>query len=1144
MLQNQIYMKSNSQTKLLKFQSEQLFEKTSICKSRNNIKFVLALLFVMTINQISYSQTFEGINTGSKIINMGPTTAGGTTQTVANGLKPYGLVYSLLKTFRVPVKWVISSTKAHGGIDFSHNSIDYRGGTFIIPVEFITPAVTSEIAVWTAKGVRVNTTVSPIIVEVYRTLTVAPNWTLNSENTSIATPFWTNAEIPTTSYNTIAPSALSACNDIFVMPHADPTWAVHSNIYNWNQTHKGAIWEACHAISVFENTVNPVSPFQRMNFLMQDPPGAPSAAANAVAVPFGSHADGTPPYTMQYPSEPVMQFIGTIDAAQQNGSEQIFMPKVGYRPTTKIGVFDPSQANIPSLSPGPAATLAFGPGRGIATNGKVCAESGHDFNGTTASEVAAQRVFWNFSFWAAQDKAVIISNPIIPVTMVSGTSYPLSATISGGSGTYTYLWSSSCGGTFTEGTSASTSFTPPVLITGASPVNCTLTFRATDSCGRVGFTNVAVTVFPPAAKLPPVAIDNSAYTNVNAPVTFNITSNDFDPDGTINPATVDLDPATAGIQTTFTVSGQGTFTVNASGNVTFTPVTGFIGYSNIFYTVRDNETIPLTSNLAVISVTIRLAPTITCPGNITINCTLDPTNIANTGGNATAIADVSCPGAVTITYVDGAQTANLPTCASNYQFTRTWKATDVCGNYSTCDQIITVTDSTAPTGTAPAGTTNINACFIDATTVPTGTPVFSATSAAAGFTDNCSAIVTATLTNTAVTGTNCSWTATYTFKVSDACGNELTGQTISHTGGGTSPPTFASLPSASLIPYSSIPSFQQAVATDTCGSVTLTFNDVSTTPNCDGSYSITRTWTAKDDCNNTSTASQTINVSPAVFLANDDSGTTINGYVGGTSFTNILSNDTLDSNPITSSQVITSFISSTNPGVTLSGTNVVVAPGTPAGNYTLTYQICGVSATCSCATGVVTVPVTAAPIDAVDDSGTINGFTGGTAVANVLVNDTLNGAPVNAAQVNTTFVSSTNAGITLSGTSVNVAPGTPAGTYTLTYLICEILNPTNCDQAVVTVTVTPPAIVAQDDVASVSIALTGGTAFTNVLSNDTLNGVAVVPSEVNTTFISSSNPGITLSGTNVIVAPGTPAGSYTLVYQICEISILQLALGM
>jgi hypothetical protein len=50
-------MKSNSQTKLPKFQSEQLLEKTSISKSRNIVKFILALLFVMFINQISYSQT-------------------------------------------------------------------------------------------------------------------------------------------------------------------------------------------------------------------------------------------------------------------------------------------------------------------------------------------------------------------------------------------------------------------------------------------------------------------------------------------------------------------------------------------------------------------------------------------------------------------------------------------------------------------------------------------------------------------------------------------------------------------------------------------------------------------------------------------------------------------------------------------------------------------------------------------------------------------------------------------------------------------------------------------------------------------------------------------------------------------------------
>jgi hypothetical protein len=42
-------------------------------------------------------------------------------------------------------------------------------------------------------------------------------------------------------------------------------------------------------------------------------------------------------------------------------------------------------------------------------------------------------------------------------------------------------------------------------------------------------------------------------------------------------------------------------------------------------------------------------------------------------------------------------------------------------------------------------------------------------------------------------------------------------------------------------------------------------------------------------------------------------------------------------------------------------------------------------------------------------------------------------------------------------------PGTPAGSYTLTYQICEVLNASNCDTAVVTVTVSAASIIANDD---------------------------------------------------------------------------------
>jgi hypothetical protein len=63
---------------------------------------------------------------------------------------------------------------------------------------------------------------------------------------------------------------------------------------------------------------------------------------------------------------------------------------------------------------------------------------------------------------------------------------------------------------------------------------------------------------------------------------------------------------------------------------------------------------------------------------------------------------------------------------------------------------------------------------------------------------------------------------------------------------------------------------------------------------------------------------------------------------------------------------------------------------TPAGNYSLVYQICEILNPTNCDTATVGVTVTTA-IDAVADAGTpINGFTGGTAFT--CIGDTLNNA--------------------------------------------------------------------------------------------------------------------------------------------------------
>ncbi|WP_281169879.1 Ig-like domain-containing protein [Olivibacter sitiensis] len=181
--------------------------------------------------------------------------------------------------------------------------------------------------------------------------------------------------------------------------------------------------------------------------------------------------------------------------------------------------------------------------------------------------------------------------------------------------------------------------------------------------------------------------------------------------------------------------------------------------------------------------------------------------------------------------------------------------------------------------------------------------------------------------------------------------------------------------------------------------------------------------------------------------------------------------------------------------------------------------------------------IVATGVLAVDDEGSANGHTGGTAVSNILDNDRLSGAPATTDNVDVSFVSSTHSGITLEGTSVVVALGTPAGTYELVYEIADLANPSNRQQATVTVIVTTDELEAVDDQGSVG-GQAGGTAVTNVLANDIYNGGApgsATTDNVSIEQVSSSHSGITLNGTDVVVAPGTPAGEYELVYRITDL---------
>ncbi|RYE51936.1 MAG: hypothetical protein EOP48_17555, partial [Sphingobacteriales bacterium] len=106
------------------------------------------------------------------------------------------------------------------------------------------------------------------------------------------------------------------------------------------------------------------------------------------------------------------------------------------------------------------------------------------------------------------------------------------------------------------------------------------------------------------------------------------------------------------------------------------------------------------------------------------------------------------------------------------------------------------------------------------------------------------------------------------------------------------------------------------------------------------------------------------------------------------------------------------------------------------------------------------------PIVANDDVlNNINAAQGGFFYNTFLGNDTLNGNSVSTFSVNVEQVSTTDPGVYVTqGGVLNIAPGTPAGTYTIVYKICQLNFASNCDTATITINVCnlpAPAIVPQ-----------------------------------------------------------------------------------
>ncbi|NER17477.1 PKD domain-containing protein [Spongiivirga citrea] len=148
------------------------------------------------------------------------------------------------------------------------------------------------------------------------------------------------------------------------------------------------------------------------------------------------------------------------------------------------------------------------------------------------------------------------------------------------------------------------SFAPEPSFTGSPTA---ITYELTDV--DTGLSDTA-TVTVTYQELP-VAVDDSSTANTaGATVVVDITVNDTDADGTIDDASVNLSTPTGAINITtdgdgdvtgFEVPGEGVWSYDGAGNISFAPAAGFTGNpTDITYTVDDND--GNTSNAATVNI--------------------------------------------------------------------------------------------------------------------------------------------------------------------------------------------------------------------------------------------------------------------------------------------------------------------------------------------------------------------------------------------------------------------------------------------------------------------------------------------------------------------------------------------------------------
>ena len=507
------------------------------------------------------------------------------------------------------------------------------------------------------------------------------------------------------------------------------------------------------------------------------------------------------------------------------------------------------------------------------------------------------------------------------------------------------------------------------------------------------------------------------------------------------------------------------------------------------------------------------------------------------------VAPYNCSGLAIVTVVVNPSPIQLTVVNDTFTHTTTTHTT-VLGNILTNDSYNTQSITTASV-TISTTTASANAPYI---ATPTGEVVLPANTSTGIYTltyslcakvapYNCSGLATVTVVVNPfpiqLTVANDTFTHTTTTHTT-VLGNILTNDSYNTQSITTASVTISTTTASANAPY---------IATST-GEVVLPANTSA------GIYTLTYSLCAKVapyNCSGLATVTVVVNPSPIQLTVVNDTfthTTTTHTTVLG----NILTNDSYNTQSITTASVTisTTTASANAPYIATSTGEVVLPANTSAGIYTLTYSLCAKTAPYNCSeVATVTVVVNPSPIQltVADDTFTHTTTTHTTVLGNILTNDSYNTQSITTASVTiSTTTASANVPYIATPTGEVVLPAnTSAAIYTLTYSLCAKVAPYNCSGlATVTVIVSKPLVIARDDTYTVTVGTT--TITESIYHNDSIGEQTANTSLVNFQAIGGNKDrnnfyilSVNLAG-NILIPQGTPTGTYTLQYRICDMN--------